>query len=65
MTKYLFLSLTLFFSLLIQGQNLDLGYYLPQDISYNPEIPTPEEVVGHQVGAWHVTHDRLSRYMEV
>jgi len=65
MTKYLFWCLPLFFSVMMHAQTLDLSYYLPQDINYDPEIPTPEQVVGHQVGAWHITHDRLSRYMEV
>lgn len=50
---------------LTHAQSPDLSYYLPGDINYDKEIPTPEQVIGHQVGAWHVTHDRLSRYMEV
>ncbi len=43
----------------------DLNYYLPQDVSYDQNIPTPEEVIGHQVGEWHVTHDKLVEYMKV
>lgn len=65
MTKYLFCSLSLLLGVLTHAQSVDLSYYLPKDISYTKEIPTPEQVIGHQVGAWHVTHDRLSRYMEV
>ena len=65
MTKYLFCSLSLLLGVLTHAQSVDLSYYLPEDISYNKEIPTPEQVIGHQVGAWHVTHDRLSRYMEI
>ncbi len=65
MTKYLFSVLLLFFGVLTYAQNPELKYYLPQDVSYNPEIPTPESVIGHQVGEWHITHDRLARYMEV
>ncbi|NND16114.1 MAG: zinc carboxypeptidase [Eudoraea sp.] len=42
----------------------DLSYYLPQDISYNSNIPTPKEVIGHEVGEWHVTHDKLMFYMQ-
>ncbi|MBC2839917.1 M14 family metallopeptidase [Robiginitalea sp. SC105] len=41
-----------------------LDYYLPSNISYNPDIPTPESVVGHQVGEWHITHDKLVQYMQ-
>ena len=65
MTKYLFFSLFLVFGVLSHAQEVDLSYYLPANINYNPDIPTPEQVIGHQVGSWHVTHDRLSRYMEV
>lgn len=42
---------------------VNLDYYLPNDATYNPDIPTPEEVIGHQVGEWHVTHDKLVQYM--
>ncbi len=41
----------------------DITYYLP-DIEYNPAIPTPESVIGHQVGEWHISHDKLVQYME-
>jgi hypothetical protein len=41
----------------------DLSYYLPDNVSYNPEIPTPKSVIGHEVGEFHVTHDRLVTYM--
>lgn len=40
-----------------------LDYYLPQNVSFNPAIPTPESVIGHQVGEWHITHDKLVLYM--
>ncbi|MDC7996258.1 M14 family metallopeptidase [Altibacter sp. HG106] len=51
-------------SLLAQDYQVDLDYYLPNDVNYNDAIPTPEEVIGHQVGDWHVTHDKLSYYMQ-
>ncbi|HKK11624.1 MAG TPA: hypothetical protein VJ945_02255, partial [Flavobacteriaceae bacterium] len=41
----------------------DLSYYLPEDITYNQNIPTPKSVIGHEVGEWHVTHDKLVEYM--
>src|SRR5690625_6815459 len=28
-----------------------------------PTIPTPIQVVGHEVGEWHITHDKLVQYM--
>ncbi|MCH2195110.1 M14 family metallopeptidase [Kordia sp.] len=41
-----------------------LSYYLPKDVTYNKTIPTPESVLGHEVGKWHVTHDKLVMYMK-
>jgi len=40
-----------------------MEYYLPSDVTYNPDIPTPEEVIGYVPGKWHVTHDKLVQYM--
>ncbi|RLD28952.1 MAG: zinc carboxypeptidase [Bacteroidetes bacterium] len=60
--KKLFL-LCLLSCVFLQAQNeIDLSYYLPQNVTYNPNIPTPESVIGHQVGKWHVTHDKLVQY---
>ncbi len=42
---------------------VDLSYYLPSGISYDPAIPTPESVIGHEIGQWHVSHDKLVGYM--
>jgi hypothetical protein len=44
-------------------QAQDLSYYLPANVSYNPAIPKPKEYIYHEVGEWHVTHDRLINYM--
>ena len=41
----------------------DLSYYLPQEVQYNSNIPTPKSVIGHEVGEWHITHDKLVQYM--
>lgn len=41
----------------------DLSYFLPDSVEYNPSIPTPKSVIGHEVGEWHVTHDKLVYYM--
>ncbi len=42
---------------------VSLDYYLPEGISYDESIPTPESIIGHQVGEWHITHDKLLLYM--
>ncbi len=41
----------------------DLKYYLPDSVTYNPSIPKPKDIIYHEVGEWHVTHDRLVNYM--
>ncbi|REL39280.1 zinc carboxypeptidase [Rhodohalobacter sp. SW132] len=59
-------ALTLLFLFIIPQlaiSQVSLDYYLPDDITYNPAVPTPEEVIGHQVGEWHITHDKLVFYM--
>ena len=48
----------------ISQEKLDLNYYLPGNITYNEDIPTPKEVIGHEIGEWHVTHDKLMFYMQ-
>jgi hypothetical protein len=57
------------FSLLLliittNGFAQELSYYLPDSVQYNPSIPKPKEVIYHNVGEYHVTHDRLVNYMQ-
>src|SRR5688500_10146917 len=42
----------------------ELNYYLPDSVKYNPSIPKPKDIIYHEVGEWHVTHDRLVNYMK-
>lgn len=51
------------FSFLAIAQ-VDMSYYLPKSFTYNPAIPTPKQVLGYEVGEWHVTHDQLVMYMK-
>ena len=62
-TTFKLLALLLCINLQAQEKPLSLDYYLPQDVSYNPQIPTPQEVLGFIPGEWHVSHDRLASYM--
>lgn len=59
-------STLLVFLMLISGRvsvaQADLWYYLPTGTVYNQEIPTPASVIGHEVGEWHITHDKLVQY---
>ncbi|WP_031425383.1 M14 family metallopeptidase [Flavimarina sp. Hel_I_48] len=57
------LLLVSFSPLFSQLQPPTLDYYLPSDVSYNPEIPKPQELLGWVPGTWHVSHDKLVDYM--
>ncbi|MBT7705168.1 MAG: hypothetical protein HN746_06750, partial [Polaribacter sp.] len=50
-------------SFTISSQEVDLSYYLPKEATYNQNIPTPKSIIGHEVGEWHITHDKLVEYM--
>ncbi|MBL7748457.1 MAG: zinc carboxypeptidase [Chitinophagaceae bacterium] len=52
----------LFFRYSLTAQ--DLSYYLPDSVTYDPSIPKPKDIIYHEVGEWHVTHDRLVNYMK-
>ncbi len=64
MKRILLLSVILLVSLMINAQS-GLSYYLPTGIAYNPAIPSPSSFIGHEVGEWHVTHDKLMGYMKL
>jgi len=38
--------------------------YLPPDTNPDPSVPTPESVLGWDVGDWHISHDKLVQYMQ-
>jgi len=61
--KYTF-TLVLFMFLASLGAQEKLDYFLPENTTYNPAIPTPAEVIGHEIGEFHITYDKLIRYME-
>lgn len=65
MRKQVFLTLSILLLAIVQPATAQkqLSYYLPTDVSYDSTIPTPESVIGHQVGEFHITHDRLVSYM--
>lgn len=61
--KKIFTLLFLAMLPLFAGAQVNLSYYLPKDINYDQNIVKPEEFAGHQVGEWHLTHDKLYFYM--
>jgi hypothetical protein len=56
--------LFLILSVSLYSQELDLSYYISSDQNYDEKIPTPKDIIGHEVGEWHVTHDKLVEYMK-
>ncbi len=64
MKKIILSILFLTFTLSITAQKVDLRYYIPSNERYNTNIPTPKEIIGHEVGEWHITHDKLVEYMK-
>jgi len=61
--KFKTLLLVLSTIVTVANAQISLDYYLPKDISYNPSVPTPKQFLGHEIGEWHLTHDKLYYYM--
>ena len=57
------LLLLLIPSLFLNAQ-VSLDYYLGDLSEYNKSIPTPLSVIGHEVGEFHISHDKLSHYVQ-
>ena len=62
MKKNLLFTFLLIFSIHLSAQ--ELSYYLPTNVAYNPAIPKPKDIIYHEVGEYHITHDRLVNYMK-
>ena len=54
--------IVLLFSISLNSQT-HLSYYFDNSEKFDQTIPKPSEVIGHEVGEWHVTHDKLVQYM--
>ena len=63
MKKLLLLTGILLYCLTSFAQ-VNLSYYLPDSVTYNPDIPTPQSVLGFEIGDWHLSHLHLVRYLE-
>ena len=53
----------IYFNASSQDYHVSLDYFLPNNLTYNSEIPTPASVIGYELGDWHITHDKLLQYM--
>ncbi len=61
MNKILISILCLLVSLSLTAQKPALDYYFT-DTNFAEDIPTPESVLGFQIGEWHVSHDQVLMY---
>jgi len=46
------------------NSQVKLDYFLGDLNEYNKSIPTPESIIGHEVGEFHISHDKLSHYIQ-
>jgi hypothetical protein len=61
--KNLILLLLTTLSTLVFAQKKQLNYYLPESVTYDKSVPTPEDFFGFQVGEQHLSHDQIVSYM--
>ena len=60
--KNIILIFTLAISINLNSQ-AQLRYYFGDDEKFDKSIPKPSLIIGHEVGQWHVSHDKLVQYM--
>ncbi|MFE3869414.1 M14 family zinc carboxypeptidase [Flavobacterium sp. LS2P90] len=46
-----------------QKEQVTLDYYLPQNVTYNKNIPTPKSFFNFELGEMHTDHTQLANYM--
>lgn len=49
----------------VYAQELALDYYFENSQNLDPNVPTPESVLGYQVGEWHVRPEQIVHYLQV
>lgn len=64
MKKNITLLLLIFGILFKTAAQERLSYFLPENVTYDSEITTPEEFFNQQMGEWHLTHDQVLNYIK-
>jgi Zinc carboxypeptidase len=59
----LFLCIFCLTNIQVKSQEPD-SYYLPQNVVYDKNIPTPQQFLGYQVGDWHIPYYQLVNYLK-
>lgn len=62
--KKIITTLLFAFIALLSNSQEKLEYYLPADVTYDQNIPTPEQFFGQQIGEWHLTYDQVLFYVK-
>jgi hypothetical protein len=57
-------SLLLYIPFVSIGQTTPLEYYLPQNVTYNKNIPTPKSILNFELGEMHTDHTQVANYMK-
>ncbi|MCF6299970.1 MAG: hypothetical protein L3J52_02460, partial [Proteobacteria bacterium] len=63
MNRFYFVIFSFF--LIANTQATPLEYFLPKGKLYNSAIPTPEAVLGQQLGDQHLRHDQIIHYLSI
>ena len=62
--RIFFIVFVLCLNIYSQNSNDSFNYYFSQlNKDLNESIPKPHEIIGHNVGDWHISHDKLIQYM--
>ena len=61
---YYFTFLIAFTASAQKQEKITLDYYLPQNVTYNKNIPTPKSFFNFELGEMHTDHTQLSFYMK-
>jgi len=63
--KKAFLVFHMLLTAVVVSAQEKLSWFLPSEINYDKSIPVPSSYNGHEVGEWHITHDKLVGYMKL
>lgn len=61
----LWLSVWMFAQTSLLAQVPDPAYYFGRTDNFNAAVPAPRQWFGHEVGEWHLSHDRLADYVRM
>ncbi|NOU52772.1 peptidase M14 [Pseudoalteromonas sp. JBTF-M23] len=63
--RFIFIAVLVGLQSLLAVAAQPLDYYFSDTLKFDPNITKPSEVLGYEVGEWHVRHDQLVQYLHV